>query len=145
MNKETLQEYNTRLSENNNSLDDILTTINNLPERGTGGGSLDIYSTEETVIGTYLDKPLYRKIFTSFEVNHIPQEWTRLLSLEGMNIEQITRSSLLCRGGHTTNTPIEQHLYYLQLTNDNEVLNIWGPYLFSNIHSLTLEYTKTTD
>lgn len=37
MNKEILQEYNTRLTENNTSLDDILTTVNNLPERGTGG------------------------------------------------------------------------------------------------------------
>ena len=38
-NKETIQEYNERLEENNTSLDDILTTINNLPEGGTGGGS----------------------------------------------------------------------------------------------------------
>ena len=38
MNKETLQEYNTRLAENNESLDNILNTINELPERDTGGG-----------------------------------------------------------------------------------------------------------
>lgn len=41
-NEETLQEYNTRLTENNTSLDDILTTINNLPEGGTSGGSRSI-------------------------------------------------------------------------------------------------------
>ena len=42
MNKETLQEYNTRLAENNTSLDDVLTAINNLPEGGSGGGSRSI-------------------------------------------------------------------------------------------------------
>ena len=64
MNKETLQEYNTRLSENNTSLDDILTTINNLPDASSSsGGFSNVYSTEETVIGTWIDgKPLYRKV-----------------------------------------------------------------------------------
>lgn len=38
MNKETLQEYNTRLAENNTSLDDILTTINNLPDASSSSG-----------------------------------------------------------------------------------------------------------
>jgi hypothetical protein len=42
MNKETLQEYNTRLAENNTSLDDILTTVNNLPDASSssGGGNV---------------------------------------------------------------------------------------------------------
>lgn len=35
MNKETLQNYNSRLNANNTSLEDILETINNLPEGGT--------------------------------------------------------------------------------------------------------------
>ena len=60
MNKETLQEYNEKLEENNVSLANVLTTINNLPERGTGGGSRSIitvglnsdttYSTNGTTI-----------------------------------------------------------------------------------------------
>ena len=37
MNKETIQEYNERLEENNVSLANVLTTINNLPEAGSGG------------------------------------------------------------------------------------------------------------
>ena len=37
-NKETLQSYNTSLSENNDTLKSILETINNLPEAGSGGG-----------------------------------------------------------------------------------------------------------
>lgn len=41
-NKETIQEYSERLEENNTSLDDILTTINNLPEAGSGVGNRNI-------------------------------------------------------------------------------------------------------
>lgn len=63
MNKETLQEYNGKLEENNVSLTNVLTTINNLPT-ASGGGSSDIYSLEETVIGTWLGKPLYRKVIS---------------------------------------------------------------------------------
>ena len=57
-NEETLQEYNERLEENNVSLANVLTTINNLSST-SGGGSLDIYSTNETRVGTWLDgKPI---------------------------------------------------------------------------------------
>ena len=68
-NEETLQEYNTRLEENNTSLDDILTTINNLPEGGSSGGSRSIitvglssdttYSTNGTIVP--LTKTLSKK------------------------------------------------------------------------------------
>lgn len=62
MNKETLQEYNGKLEENNVSLANVLTTINNLPETSSGGSS-NIYSTEERRVGTWIDgKPLYRKV-----------------------------------------------------------------------------------
>ena len=60
-NKETLQEYNERLDTNNTTLDDILETINNLPD--TGGDSMVKYSTEEQVVGTWIDgRPVYRKV-----------------------------------------------------------------------------------
>ena len=65
-NEETLQAYNTRLSENNTELDSILKTINNLPESSSesGGGNVENYSLEEQVIGTWVnDKPLYRKTY----------------------------------------------------------------------------------
>ena len=44
-NKETLQSYNTRLSENNNSLEALLEIANNLPEAGSGGGE-GVYITD---------------------------------------------------------------------------------------------------
>ena len=67
-NEETLQEYNTNLAENNDTLDVILNMVNNLPEGGSGGAS-NIFSTVETRIGTWIDgKPLYRKVVSTTEV-----------------------------------------------------------------------------
>ena len=64
-NEETLQEYNTRLEENNTSLANVLTTINNLPSSSSGSSS-EIYSVEETMTNrVWTDgKPIYRKVFS---------------------------------------------------------------------------------
>lgn len=48
-NKETLQSYNTNLSENNDTLSSILETINNLPEAG-GGTSGDAETTGQPYV-----------------------------------------------------------------------------------------------
>jgi hypothetical protein len=103
------------------------------------------YSTNEQIVGTWFGKPLYRKVFTTFDVDHIPQEWAKLIDISGMNIGTIVHSTLTCFGGYKNNLPTEQHLYLLQTSNNNNNLDIWGPYYFGNIHTLILEYTKTTD
>ena len=94
MNKETLQEYNTRLAENNTSLDDILDTVNNLPEGGSSRGSSEVYSLEETVIGTWLGKPLYRKVVDygplpnndAVAVNHNIKDIGRIVQFSGVAV-----------------------------------------------------------
>ena len=71
MNKETLQNYNTRININNNKLSGILEAINNLPEAG-GGEELpaelnikvdqlttDGYVKEITITGTSDTLPPY--------------------------------------------------------------------------------------
>ena len=52
MNKETLQNYNTRLGANNTSLESILETINNLPEAGVSEINLQDKSVDITENGT---------------------------------------------------------------------------------------------
>ena len=52
MNKETLQNYNTRLGANNTSLESILNTINNLPEAGVSEINLQDKSVNITENGT---------------------------------------------------------------------------------------------
>jgi hypothetical protein len=41
-NKETLQSYNNKLIQNNNNLQTVIDMINNLPEAGEGGGTLNV-------------------------------------------------------------------------------------------------------
>lgn len=148
-NGETLQEYNTNLSENNDVLDNILTMVNNLPEGGSVGAS-NIYSTSEIRIGTWIDgKPLYRKV-----VNYGPLPNNDAVSVEHgiSDIDKIV------------------NFYGIALRSDNDALLI--PYItfnpdnfggiLMNMNStgitirtvndrspyntyVTVEYTKTTD
>lgn len=62
MNKETLQSYNTRLSNNNDSIDDLIEDINNLPD-ATGGNEGNSKYAPRTIsfyghTGTELDQEL---------------------------------------------------------------------------------------
>lgn len=51
-NKETLQSYNTNLSENNTTLASILETINNLPEAGSGEDISEELTTQDASLDT---------------------------------------------------------------------------------------------
>ena len=149
MNKETLQEYNTRLSENNTSLDDILITVNNLPERGTGGGSSNIYSLEETRIGTWLGKPLYRKVV---DYGPLPNNDTIMVNHNIKDIGRITQfSGVAVRSDNDT--------LYIPYVTFNE-LNMGGILIYMTNETIGIrttndrskysayiivEYTKATD
>ena len=89
-NKEILQGLTTRLSTNNTSLDDILTIVHMLPDNST---SLDVYSTEEQIIGTYINgEPLYRKVVVgtldgSWSEGGITFSWIDL----GIKVDKVPR------------------------------------------------------
>lgn len=153
MNKETLQEYNAKLEENNTSLDNILTTINNLPEGGSNGSSsnCNIYSTEETVVGTWIDgKPLYRKIIIIDSVgNNINTEVPYYI--ENVDLIWIDEgTSYVTKPSHETLS-----INWFYGTNDfmrtwvNKNLGVIRYKVQANLTEytgyITLKYTKTTD
>lgn len=143
MNKETLQEYNTRLTENNTSLDDILTTINNLPETGSGGGSSDIYSTDEIVVGTWIDgKPLYRKV-SELEPTFI--KGTNYFSTGINNADAITKSILHFKYSSKWYFDWDGLLNRLYLDNGARYMVNTDSALTPQVMYLITEYTKTTD
>lgn len=95
MNKETLQNYNTRLSDNNDSLNSVLSMINDLPqvEESEGGKEMVNYSTEEQIIGTWIDgRDLYRKVLLTGglknnDTTYVPyniENLDRIVSLKGI-------------------------------------------------------------
>lgn len=144
-NEETLQEYNERLEENNVSLANVLTTINNLPS-SSGGGASNIYSTEEIVIGTWIDgKPLYRKVIA------VEQSITNMFEifLHYLKIETLIRINSF----QTRNT--ETRYVYDQFYDStgrkltpqymgNKIL-FWTGTDETYVATIWIEYTKTTD
>ena len=150
-NEETLQEYNTRLAENNTSLDDILDAVNNLPEGGSSGGSSDIYSLEEVKTNkVWIDgKPIYRKVVDygplpnndTVTVNHNIKDIGRIVQFSGvavrydndtLYIPYVTFNELNMGGIliYMTNETIG-----IRTTNDRSKYSAY----------IIVEYTKSTD
>lgn len=104
----------------------------------SGGGSED-YTLNETQIGTYLGKPLYRKsfIFTN-AVTCSSQTWTRFPEATASNIANIVRSFFEDVNGTLfipTGTNVDSGTFgVLQTRNANVIAKMF-----------TVEYTKTTD
>lgn len=112
-------------------------------EVGGGGGSEDVYSTEETIIGTWIDgKPLYR--ITALVT--IPGSWEKILDIP-------TIEYMVC-AKFVTIEPISGG-YYSQYPNNESNMafkpsdGIWAIGTNSDTRNksgyLTVEYTKTTD
>jgi hypothetical protein len=149
-NEETLQEYNERLEENNVSLANVLETINNLPS-SSGGNSSNIYSTEETLIGTWIDgKPLYRKVVNYGNLNDV--KGTKSVEHGISDIDTITDIKTIgyelayafnipfapsnhMFAGITYAVRVDKTNIYIYVSDDRSV----------DTAIVTLEYTKTTD
>lgn len=95
MNKETLQNYNSRLNINNTSLDDALDIINNLPEiSGTleiaENGEVDVTTYKTARVGVYTPPNLQDKSITITENG--TQNITHDNGYDGLrNVEVITK------------------------------------------------------
>ena len=114
-----------------------IATLNDIPN------TLDIYSTEETVIGTWIDgKPIYRRV-VEFTFSSTQNTWNLLVS-------QTFTSLLKCCGFFKDGTVFMN----FPVTNGNEILAVYGNgttgiyekhnYSYPNGKSgyLIIEYTK---
>lgn len=154
-NEETLQEYNERLEENNVSLANVLTTIKNLPSSG-GGSSSDIYSTEETVIGTWIDgQPLYQRTFeittTTTDTRKYLSDELGLTNLKNVWIDEsasfIDYNGITKAGIQSVNTFLSTGDYktcYID-ANGRLALKTGSGANMTLYWTVTLRYTKTTD
>ena len=115
---------------------------------GGGGGSGNTsnkYSTEEQVIGTWIDgKPIYRKVF-----DYSSDPWTSgIKDISDLNVEQIVSSYFIgCDGANGTGYQWAQGIISdarrcLYFSEDySQMIRIGSSYFTYVI----LEYTKTTD
>lgn len=105
---------------------------------GSGSSSKDVYSTEETIIGTWIDgKPLYRKVF-NVAFNLEGATWTDTgISVAQNNIDLIvsaraSSNKILCNG------------IWIR-SDDGANVKATSLSTFNSVNIMILEYTKTTD
>lgn len=120
-------------------------------ESGSSSENANVYSTEETVIGTWIDgKPIYRKVFETTSASSASSFTT--IDVSELNIDSAVRGFGVC----TTSDGVDQFI--------NTVGSVADAYSFIDLQNKTtlrykttmsasfnrpiiliLEYTKTTD
>lgn len=125
---------------------------------GSGGSALDVYSTEETVVGTWIDgKPLYRKVFitTTPTVSTGGKAVSRSMDCSALNVDEpctLYAGFVHSDDSSYTSLPVfttgsnarTLKAYYSTATHKISVTHdspSWSEYPITII----FEYTKTTD
>lgn len=119
-----------------NANDDTLTTLNNST----------IYSNNEVVVGTYKNKPLYRKIINC---GALPNNTTKNVNHNIANIEYIRDFYGMATDGTYFIKLGRPHITLANVigleTSKTQII-LFDSYNYSNYSAeVTLEYTKTTD
>lgn len=106
----------------------------------------DVYSTTETVVGTYMGKPLYRKVV---DCGALPNNTTKEILHNIANINIITKTSgtSWMNDGITIPLPTASLTYPVVIYSDKSKIYITTitDKSTSTNSNVTLEYTKTTD
>ena len=109
----------------------------------------DVYSTDETIIGTYLGKPLYRKVFEDIAVN-TGKSWQTTLDLTDLNAEYVSVGNdsqfYLISDPTTMISAVSISTYMTVGYKDKNLITYKNNTLYDYVFKyLVLEYTKTTD
>lgn len=113
---------------------------------GSGGGGIN-YSTEEQVIGTWIDeKPLYKKtyIIEVGTIDHVRQDLDANMNI--INVYGIAKST----SDNTDASPINMventsNVYIKTRCYSQQIHILVGNGLNNRTYYVTVEYTKTTD
>lgn len=124
--------------------------IVNDPDRGTGGGvfSEEIYSTEERVIGTWIDgKPLYRRTFITTSPNELNKSTVLSITVDNAK-EIINLSGFITIKGSAARYPLNVAgivSTWMSSQIGKVAQSIQNDANLNCTETITLEYTKTTD
>ena len=103
----------------------------------------DKYSTDEIIVGTWVDgKPIYRKYVTSILFTQSQQSWINALDISSYHIDTITHCTFYSSGNQNQGLTPQSSL--LTQINGN-YLQVYSNIVFEGFKSCLLEYTKTTD
>lgn len=113
---------------------------------GGGGSALHVYSTEEKVVGTWIDgKPLYEKSFIgSISEN---RNWIVLDTTDDLNIEQICheKANWMSTDGYWYEGNKVDNTYYFLYRCGKENIQYTTTGMNMTSITVTIQYTKTTD
>lgn len=139
---------------NNRIVLDDLDTIKTLGDNGTLNSghmvganavyqlnsNLSNYNTSETIVGTYMGKPLYRKIFTYSSVTISPTAWVNTnCNVSGLNMERIVNALTYCEADGDLNSIVE-----CSVRIKNNLIQLRSAIAWTPLTMTCLEYTKTT-
>ena len=108
---------------------------------GTRNENKNNYSTEEQIIGTWIDdKPIYRKVYTDLSINMSINTWVKLLDVNDLSIDMLInaimyRNSDKAIANHCCFNIFEEHYLAGFITH--------APQGYFN--TIIIEYTKTTN
>lgn len=119
------------------------------------GGNSNVYSTDETVVGTWIDgKPIYRKVFDNLDASLSSSGWKTVVSFDDVPIETPV-NAMFYRNKGTTGVQagkptgqVTKHVMWVAFADENGVgkVNVYMEGRMSEVVSmLVLEYTKSTD
>lgn len=114
-----------------------------------GGSAQDIYSTEETRIGTWIDgKPLYRRVVQITSPN--ATDTYKYYNVPSPSpIETITKIDGVIHASSGFDSPVNCYRgdfwCSTQASTNQIVVRVYGSWLISRPMDIVIEYTKTTD
>lgn len=115
----------------------------------TGGGSSNIYSANEEIIGTYFGKPLYRKVVTDIVIQK-STVYNETMIITILNIDKMVRmygTVDYSNGCHQIGAYGNANFYsLLQYTKQFNTVYFYGANNYiGQKATVIMEYTKTTD
>ena len=121
---------------------DKTSVIDAINEVNTNQINSSTYSTDEIVVGTWLGKPLYRKVIVQNGVSDGNVSIPHNIS----NIKMCTKASLYANSGNLTYKDGNELFKLILNTIDTQNINITTTNAFNNWKLyFILEYIKTTD
>lgn len=118
----------------------VVNAINEVAQSGGGGGGSDDYSTEETIVGKWINgKPIYKKTFICNVTLY--DGWTNIPNSTISNIELIIQGSVMGLG--STGTPIQMQLDVAYESNNLRVDGSGNG--GRTVRYITVYWIRTTD
>ena len=149
---EELNVYNTGLTQQEVTINDIIEALEN---KAVGGGDDEMvkYSTEEQIIGTWIDnKPLYRK--TLLKTTTVATNFLDIGSIDNVDyINVVDGCTVFTSGNNTYYVPTSTYegsnnfsKFFIQKNNSSNIAGIkWAGNSTMGTVYATVEYTKVTD